>query len=344
MGIVVEKPGILTTIQDEGRFGYQEYGVTPSGPMDTYSFHIANLLAGNHRNEPALEVTLIGPKLKFTESNVIAIAGADFSPTLNGQPFPMLQAVVVQRGDILELHSAKSGCRAYIAFAGGLDVPRIMGSCATALQNQLGGMEGRKLKQGDQIAFCAPCTYVPKVRPEKVLSMPALGHDYTVRVILGPQEEKFTQSGIQTFLTSPYTVTKDFDRMGCRLEGSSIEHKNDGNIISDGMVTGAIQVPPAGQPIIMMAERQTTGGYTKIGTVISVDLPIIGQCKAGDVLRFQAVSLQQAQQWYKDMICALDRMEETIQSEKGQLSHKFRQHYHVIVDGKAYQVELELAN
>lgn len=345
MGFVTENPGVLTTVQDEGRFGYEQFGVSPAGPMDVRAFRTANLLVGNDMGESALEATVLGPTLRFDQDNVIAVTGADMGPALNGQPCPLYQAVAVKAGDQLKLGAAKTGCRAYIAFADGLDVPQVMGSRATALQNKVGGYQGRKLAKGDTVGFRAPN---PSLALPRTAPVPAPeGKEVTIRVILGPQDDMFTKEGIDTFLSQPYTVSKDFDRMGCRLEGAQIAHKTDGNIISDGMVSGAIQVPTSGQPIIMLAERQTTGGYTKIATVISADLPLAGQRKTGDVIRFQAVTVEEAHKLWKafhqeleDLKAQLDRPRPQLMVQQPQPIPSAGITYKVTVNGRSYQVQV----
>ena len=295
MGIKVVNPGVLTTVQDLGRVGFQEFGVPVSGAMDPRALKVANILVGNDEGAAGLECTMMGPVLTFTESNIIAITGADLSPTIDGQPIPTYSAQLVQAGSTLRFGMPKSGCRAYIAFAGGLDVPEVMGSRSTYMKAKIGGVKGRKLEKEDEIGFTAPKTalknlgnrgFAPEFKPRS---------EYIVRVILGPQDDMFTDAGIKTFLSETYTVTPEFDRMGCRLEGAVIEHKNGGDIISDGIPFGAIQVPGAGKPIIMLADRQTPGGYTKIATVISADFRILAQLKAGDKVRFEKVSVAAAQ-------------------------------------------------
>lgn len=341
MGFVTENPGVLTTIQDEGRYGYEQFGMSPAGPMDAAAFRTANLLVGNPEGESALEATVLGPTLRFDQDNVIAVTGADMAPALNGQPCPMYQAVSVKAGDQLKLGAAKTGCRAYIAFAGGLDIPQVMGSRATALQNKVGGYQGRKLAKGDAVGFRAPNPSLPLPRTAPVPA-PA-GREVTIRVILGPQDDMFTKEGLDTFLSQPYTVSKDFDRMGCRLEGPVIQHKTDGNIISDGMVTGAIQVPTSGQPIIMLAERQTVGGYTKIATVISTDLPLVGQRKTGDVIRFQAVSVEEAHRAWRETNRELEELKANLdrpRSVQPQLVQPAGTTYKVTVNGRSYQVQV----
>lgn len=336
MGFVTENPGVLTTIQDEGRYGYEQFGMSPSGPMDLKAFRTANLLAGNPAGESALEATVLGPALRFDQENVIALTGADMQPVLNGRPCPMYQAVAVRAGDLLKLGAARTGCRTYIAFAGGLDVPLVMGSRATALQNRVGGFQGRKLAKGDAVGFRAPnpALPLPRIAPIPVHG----GHEVTIRVVLGPQDDAFTREGMETFLGRPYTVSKDFDRMGCRLEGPVIEHKTDGNIISDGMVTGAIQVPTAGQPIIMLAERQTVGGYTKIATVISADLPLVGQCKTGDTIRFQAVRMEEAHRAWREANRELEELKARLDQPRP--AQPAGTAYKVTVNGRTYEVQV----
>lgn len=336
MGFVVENPGVLTTIQDEGRYGYEQFGMSPAGPMDGKAFRTANLLVGNSMGESALEATVLGPALRFDQDNVIALTGADMGPTLNGRPCSMYQAVAVKAGDQLKLGAARTGCRSYLAFAGGLDVPQVMGSRATALQNQVGGYQGRKLAKGDVVGFRVPNPALPLPR---IAPIPApAGREVTIRVILGPQDDAFTEEGVRTFLSRPYTVSKDFDRMGCRLEGPVIQHKTDGNIISDGMVTGAIQVPTSGQPIIMLAERQTVGGYTKIATVIAADLPLVGQRKTGDVIRFQAVTVKEAHALWRAFHQELEGLK--VRLEQPQPVQPTGTTYKVTVNGRSYQVQV----
>ena len=294
MSITVLSPGVLTTVQDRGRFGYQQYGISACGVMDPHSAALANILVGNPEDEAVLEFTLMGPHLKFHRDIAVAMTGADLSPTLDGIPMPMYQAVHVFAGQILRCLVPKTGCRAYLAFAGGLDIPVVMGSRSTDRKAHLGGVEGRPLKKWDEIAFRNP--FIPD-RME-IRSLPrefAPRSLYPLRVILGPQEDAFTEEGMKTFLSGTYTVTQESDRMGCRLKGPAISHIGDGNIISDGIAFGAIQVPAQGQPIIMLADRQTVGGYAKIANVITADFRLLAQLKPGDRVCFQPVSIQTAQ-------------------------------------------------
>lgn len=298
MGISVENGGILTTVQDEGRFGYQAYGVSTSGAMDSHAFHIANLLVGNKMTEGALEMTFMEPTLTFTCDNIIAVTGGDLMPMLDGQPMPMYQAVLVRKGQKLQFGGARNGCRGYIAFAGGLEIPEVMGSKSTLLRNNLGGVKGRKLEKGDTIAFTAPKTELSNMENRKVPADVYPADEVVLRVVLGPQDDEFTERGIRSFFWNSGVITDEFDRMGCRIEREPIEHKGDGNINTDGISLGSIQVPANGKPIIMLADRQSTGGYAKIGTVISVDLPKIAQSRPGQKVRFIQVSLELAQSLY----------------------------------------------
>lgn len=298
MGIVVENGGILTTVQDEGRYGYQQYGVSPSGPMDFRSFHLANILAGNPMGESALEISFMGPQLRFEKGNTIAITGGDLTPKINGKEIPMYQAVAVREGEVLSFGGMRNGCRGYIAFAGGLDVPLVMGSKSTLMRNHIGGVEGRKLEKGDAIGFANPREVLPKMEKRRISREVFPSKEVVLRVVLGPQEDEFTEKGIRQFFWHSKVITNEFDRMGCRLEGEPIEHAGDGNIITDGISLGSIQVPTNGQPIIMLSDRQSTGGYAKIGTVATVDLSLLAQSMPGSRVRFVRVSLKLAQDLY----------------------------------------------
>lgn len=295
MSITVLNPGLLTTVQDQGRIGYQQFGVSVSGVMDPRSAALANILAGNDQGEAVLECTMMGPQLQFDKANVIAITGGDLGPTLDGKPVPAYQAVAVKAGQVLKFAGPKAGCRAFIAFAGGLDIPVTMGSRSTYMKAKIGGFQGRKLEKGDVIGFRAPAETLKRMKDRTLRPEFAPKPVYTLRVVMGPQDDYFTDAGIATFLKETYTVTPEFDRMGCRLDGPVIAHKEGGDIISDGIAFGAIQVPSAGTPIIMLGDRQTTGGYTKIAAVITADFRILAQLKAGDKVQFVKVPVEYAQ-------------------------------------------------
>ena len=315
MGIRVLKGGMLTTVQDLGRTGYQSQGFSVAGVMDVRSFKIANLLIDNPENEPVLEFTLIGPTLEFTSSTIISITGGDFSPTVNGEPVPMYTAFYMIRGHVLKFGSARTGSRGYIAFSSYLEIPVVMGSRCTNLKSKIGGFKGRKLESGDYIHFRIKRRYLPyflsrKLELEDVHEFEK--NETVLRVVMGPQDNLFSKQGIATFLESEYTVTSDFDRMGCRLEGPYIAPKKSSDIISDGIALGSVQVPSHGKPIILLADRQTTGGYAKIATVASVDIPKLVQRKTDHKIHFQPISVQEAQELYKKELIELDKMRKII--------------------------------
>lgn len=297
--IKILSPGLLTSIQDIGRWGYQRYGMSVAGSMDHFSTRVANLLVGNDESEAVLETTFMNPEIQFKCDEVISITGGDMKPKINGQRVPMWTSLLVREDDKLSFEGPKEGIRTYIAFSSGIDVSEIMNSKSTFLKGKIGGYEGRKLAKGDTIGLGdggIPKTgsYLPmKYRL-------AYKSQDLIRVVLGPQDDYFTQDGINTFFNSEYKITPEADRMGYRLDGPKIEHIDGADIISDGIVFGSIQVPGHGSPIIMMADRQTTGGYTKIGTVISPDLNKLAQMKPGDKMTFKEVSIDEAQKIYRD--------------------------------------------
>lgn len=302
-GIRVINPGFCTTIQDLGRKAYQASGMPVAGSMDDYAHRMANLLVANDPNAPLLELTAFGGSYEFHETKIIAITGGDMSPKLNGrEKLKMWRTLVVEKGDILSFEGTTTGFRTYLSVAGGFNVPKVMKSYATYMRGGVGGYKGRMLKKDDAIEMNAmKCNPIDLLgRFVRVGKIPSYETSVTLRVVLGPQEEAFTRKGIADFVTSVYTVTNEADRMGYRLEGRVIEHETEADIISDGIVKGAVQVPGHGNPIIMMADCQTTGGYTKIAHVISSDLWKIAQLKAGDEIKFKAISLEEAHSILKE--------------------------------------------
>ena len=296
MGFRVLKPGLLTTLQDLGRNGYQSQGFSVGGAMDTRSLKVANLLLDNTEGEAALEITLLGPELEFTADTFVAVTGGDFSPALNGQPVPVYAALRIRKGDILSFGGAKTGTRGYIAFAGGLDVPVVMGSRSTNLKSRVGGFHGRKLEAGDLVEERTIRSRLPFLRVRRLPPPDYDQDDGVLRVILGPQDQIFTREGIETFLHSEYTVTAESDRMGCRLDGPPVAAAGATDILSDGTVFGAVQVPASGKPIILLADRQTAGGYAKIASIITADLPRLVQKRMDQKIRFREVTVKQAQE------------------------------------------------
>ena len=338
MGMVIVNPGIYTTVQDEGRFGYEQFGVSPAGPMDKRSFHIANLLVGNDMGEAGLEMTFTGAEIRFTGPAVIALAGADMGPLLNGAPVCMYRAFSAEAGDVLRMQSASGGCRTYLAAAGGLDIPVVMGSRSTLVKNGLGGYQGRPLKKGDEIGLRQNLDTIENLPARWMQAEYSQAGCRLVRVVEGPQDDCFTRKGREDFFGGTYKVTGESDRMGYRLEGPCPEHVADGNIISDGIVMGSVQVPTSGQPIVMMADCQSIGGYAKIATVITADLPVIGQCRAGDEIRFVPVDIVQAQQAYAAYYREMEQLKAKLETP---VAYRPPRLFQVNVGGTSFQVKVE---
>jgi antagonist of KipI len=297
----VIQPGAFTTVQDLGRFGYQKYGVSICGAMDRFAFRVSNLLVGNEEQEAAIEATIIGPKLKILGKMRVAITGADLSPEMDGKPAPMWRAFYASEGSILSFGAPKSGCRAYLAAAGGIDFPVVMGSRSIHTRSNLGG-KGRALVKGDilkigEAGVGSQRSRIPSLPGEFV---PLYGKQFDVRVVLGPQNDYFTRRGMGTFLGSEYEITPQADRMGYRLKGPKIEHKRGPDILTDATPPGSIQVPGDGMPIILLTDGQTTGGYSKIATVITVDQDLLAQARPGDRVRFQRVTITEAHRLLKE--------------------------------------------
>jgi antagonist of KipI len=287
-------PGLLTTVQDAGRRGWARYGVPPSGPLDAAAFAAANALLGNPSAAAALEITLAGPTLRVERECLIAVCGATFDLWVGTLPVPMWHAVYVRAGRIITFGTRRSGARAYLAISGGIALPPFLGSQATYLPGGFGGMEGRALCAGDRLPLKATATRDLVRGAGRVWTVdrrPPYAQQPVLRVVLGPQDDYFTPEGVETFLNSVYRLTPEADRMGVRLQGPPIVHRGPTGIVSDGVMTGSVQVPPDGQPIVMLADHQTTGGYPKIATVLRADLPLLAQCLPGDSVRFAAVTL-----------------------------------------------------
>lgn len=311
--IEIQEPGLQTTVQDKGRYGYQRYGVPVSGAMDPFALRAANILVGNNDNDAVLELTALGPKLLFKNPTWVAITGANLSPTINRKPISNWETLKIEEDDILAFGPPKDGMRAYIAIAGGIDVPQIMGSRSTYLKGDFGGFEGRALQAGDVVSTLSSGDreYIKRRLPTE-MSPPNYGETHDLRVIMGPQESYFTTKGVSTFLESTYTVSMDSDRMGYRLDGPSIEHVDSADIISDGTPFGTVQIPGDGTPIILLADRGISGGYTKIATVISADIGKLGQAMPGNKLNFESVSLEEAYDAYNNQENTLIQIAETI--------------------------------
>ena len=308
--------GPLSTIQDEGRFGHMNTGFSPGGAADIYAMKIANLLVGNFPGEGVVEMTLLGMTVRFDCDTAIALTGAPMKPLLNQAPIPMYETIPVHKGDILTCGMVLSGIRSYLAVSGGFDLPPVMGSLSTNLKCALGGFEGRSLQNGDQLPLrVSNPSSLPK--PQKFVPDCYWESPMTLRVIPGPQDDMFSNFGRETFFTSTYKVSLQSDRMGVRLEGEKVESTEGVDIISDGIAAGSIQIPASGTPIIMMADRQTTGGYAKIATVISADLKKAAQARPGTLIRFEAVTHKEAVRLKKEEQKTLKKLSPRPWKQKG---------------------------
>ncbi|MCX7629242.1 MAG: biotin-dependent carboxyltransferase family protein [Geminicoccaceae bacterium] len=291
--LLVEHCGPSTTVQDAGRFGYQRFGVTPAGPMDPWSFRLANRMLGNPEGEAGLEVGPGGLGLAVEAPRVrLAFAGAERPLRIDGRPVPWWSALSLRAGQRVELGPSARGVWSYVAIRGGLALAPVMGSRATHTLTGLGGLEGRALRAGDRLPLAVPVAEPEE--PDLVLAAPPRGEDGPVRVLLGPQEAWFTEAGIATFLGAEWRVSAKSDRMGYRLDGPPVEHARSPNIVSDGIVFGAVQVPGSGRPIVLMADRQSTGGYPKIATVIGADVGRLAQVPIGGAVRFRRIAFDEA--------------------------------------------------
>lgn len=338
MSIEVLKPGPLSSVQDLGRTGVQHFGVIVSGVMDEWSHRVANLLAGNPGDGATLEITLMGPSLLFHETSLIAITGADLSPRVGDQPVPLAQPVLVRGGSRLDFGRRVFGCRAYLAVRGGFAVEPVMGSRSTYLRAGFGGFKGRALRKGDHLPVgAAAAPGGPASLPEMLARILAVSStpvavlaegvliapvhpgitQRPVRVIAGQQWERFTDQARRLFQHSEFTVNLNSDRMGYRLDGPGLALSAPLEMMSEAVAFGTVQVPPDGNPIVLMADRQTTGGYPKIAGVATVDLPLIAQMAPGQALRFELVSLDQAQTLYLDRERAFARLRDSIENLKG---------------------------
>ncbi len=289
-------PGIMTTVQDIGRYGYGRFGVAPSGALDSFALRVANLLVGNREDQAGLETMLLGPGIKFLADVVAAVTGGDLQPKRNKQPIEMWRSHAFKKDDVLSFGSAVSGFRAYIAVAGGIGVPRVMGSRSTNLPSGFGGFNGRTLKKEDILVCGETCDPIPPAgRRFNPGWVPIYTDSWQIRVVLGPQDDHFPADSRDAFFGGAYTMSPNSDRTGIRLEGPEIRCRADveASIVSEGVIAGSIQIPGDGKPIIILGET-VSGGYRKIATVISAGLPLLGQIKPGDSIQFQAVPLEEA--------------------------------------------------
>jgi len=332
MSLRVLRPGLLATIQDLGRPGLQRYGVAVGGAMDWLALRVANLLVGNNENEAGLEMTLLGPDLEFQQDTLIAICGGDLSPRIGEAEVPQDRPVLVRAGTTLSCGAARRGCRAYLAIAGGFDVPEILGSRSTYLRAGIGGFEGRPLQAGDTLRF-RMVVGVPALAGVLGEEPPAEAGTPTpfascrwragvsaddwaeraIRVVRGSEFDMLSLASQDQLFTAEFTVSPQSDRMGYRLSGPPLELSSAGGLISTAVCPGTIQVPPDGQPILLMADCATTGGYPKVAHVASVDLPRMAQQKPGDSFSLREISLEEAHNLYRKREAAMRRLKVALQ-------------------------------
>src|ERR671915_800442 len=305
MAIRVKSPGLLTTVQDTGRFGEYAIGMPPSGAMDVFSYQVSNYLVGNEEGAAGLEITYFGPELEFTENTIIAITGAEMPPKINGEEAPTWETLQVEEGDVLSFDYLKNGARSYLAVAGGIDVPVFMHSRSTYTLIGLGGHEGRALQEGDELKVGdsdnADGRVGKRVDDEYI---PTYSREAEVRVIIGLASYRITEESMEEFLNTTWTVTTDADRVGYRYKGGElgfVEREqpagagaDQANVVDFGYPVGSIQVPGGVEPIVLMNDAVTGGGYATIGTVISVDRDKLAQTKTNDKTRFRSVELDEA--------------------------------------------------
>jgi len=292
MTIRVVKPGLFTTVQDRGRFGYAHLGISPCGAADTISLRIANLLVGNDEYAPALEMTLLGATLEFDEPAIVAISGAACECKGGPNPIARNTPVEISAGSVLQCGSTTDGARCYLAIQGGINVPGVMGSASTDVRGRFGGFEGRRLQAGD-VLHIGPAGHARcrRVRTDVLEDIRDRGQ---IRVTSGAQRDWFSDDAYAKFFGTSYTVSEQSDRAGLRLKGDAIAARLSKQLLTDGIPLGAIQVPQDGQPIILFVDQQTTGGYPKIASVIAADMHRIGQLRPRDEIRFAEVSIAEA--------------------------------------------------
>jgi biotin-dependent carboxylase-like uncharacterized protein len=305
MGIRVRQPGLLTTVQDTGRFGEYAIGMPPSGAMDVFSYQVGNYLVGNEDDAAGLEMTYLGPELEFTEDAVIAITGAEMPPKINGEEAPTWEVIAVKAGDVLSFDYLRSGARSYLAVAGGIGVPIFMHSRSTYTLIGLGGLDGRALQEGDELEVGEGGDRADRVgKAVDEDHVPAYSKETELRVIIGLASYRLTEESMEVFLNTTWTVTPDADRVGYRYKGGELKFvereqpsgagADPANVVDFGYPIGSIQVPGGVEPIVLMNDAVTGGGYATIGTVISADRDRLAQTKTNDKTRFRSVDLDEA--------------------------------------------------
>ncbi len=305
---IIEANG-LATIQDAGRVGWKKFGVPSSGPMDAFAFRAANALLSNAPHHAAIEIGLGDIAFRASSDCVIAVAGAGFDLSVYIWDFPLWGSYYVRAGWMIRLAKLDSGMWAYLALVGGVQTQGRLGSASTNLRAGFGGLDGRRLQVGDILKADKPSRASSELaaRMFPASARPAYSDNPVLDVIMGPQEKYFTAESTATFMSHEYSVSVISDRMGYRLEGPPLIHKRKAELISEGMTIGAIQVPASGQPIVMMADSPTTGGYPKIGTVASADLPLLAQCVPNkSTIRFRETTVAKAQKKYRELMAGVE--------------------------------------
>lgn len=309
MSIKILKPGLFTTIQDEGRIGHQSIGFSNAGALDYYSFKIGKALIEN--DGPTIEFTIIGPTIEFQYDNAFLITGGEFNSKLNNEPISHLTIIKANKGDVLELGNAIKGVRGYLFFVNPLNLSKVADSYSTHTRSGIGGLDGRTLKVGDIIP-----TFNDKLTKEnigKTFDIDLLPNDNIIHIIEGPQIKAFSNQSIQQIVDKEYKISDQSDRMGYRLVGEAIPPINSSDIISEPVALGSIQVPKDGNPIILLNDKQTVGGYTKIATVTQLDVSKLSQFKPGETIQFKWISIEEATE---NLIKFNKELDETIKSEK----------------------------
>ena len=302
----VLSPGLLTTVQDLGRFGYAHLGVSASGAADSLSARISNRLVGNRDNCSVLEMTLFGGQFEFAGDSSIALAGADFGATLNGAPMPGYETVYVAAGAVLRCGTSSTTARCYMAIAGGFGIHPVLGSTSTHVTSGIGGLAGRALMRGDVLPIKPAASGIRKIIDRAMLQQ--FAPRKVLRITPGPQQAIFGESGLKELCSQAYVVSDDSNRLGLRLQGNPIQPIRDAKMLTEGAALGAIQIPPGGSPIILFVEHQTTGGYPKIANVIAADLPSVGQLRPRDEIRFELVTMELAIDLLKQQEKILNRV------------------------------------
>jgi len=302
--IRVLSPGLLTTVQDLGRPGLAGLGVPAGGAADAHALRLGNLLLGNEEGAAALEATLVGPELLFEEAALVVLAGAPFGARLDGAPLPPWKTVEVPAGGRLAVGRAHSGARACVCVRGGLDLPPVLGSRATDVATGFGGLDGRPLGAGDRLSV-GPARGAPKGRRVDAAAARWSGPRRRLRVTPGPQGDWFGEDVVEAFFSRSFRVSASSSRTGVRLGGEALTAPAR-SLVKEGVVAGAVQIPPGGLPIVLFVEHPSTGGYPKIGSVISADLSALAQLRPGEEVRFARVSFEEARRLLLDREARLD--------------------------------------